>query len=91
VEARYALLIMSGFFGHIDAAPLFYGLLLAIGVLSMLHKLLSLDWVALIVEAGVFYVVFSFHKGSMTGGMAAAICALIIGTVFRRFSRWVRR
>lgn len=82
---------MSGFFGHIDAAPLFYGLLLAIGVLSMLHKLLVLDWLALSVEGLVFYVVFSMHKGTMTGGFSAAICALIIGFVFRRFVRMHRR
>ena len=82
---------MSGFFGHIDAAPLFYGLLLAIGMLSLLRKLLVLDLVALAVELGVFYIVFSMHKGTMTGGFAAAIAALIVGLVFKRFVRWTTR
>jgi len=79
---------MSGFFGHMDAAPLFYGLLLAIGILSMLHKLLKLDWLTLGVEVTVFYIVFSMHKGTLTGGLSAAICALIVGFVFKRFVRW---
>lgn len=81
---------MSGFFGHVDAAPLFYGLLLAIGVLSMLNKLLSFDWLTLAIELITFYVVFSMHKGTLTGGMSAAICALIVGLVFKRFVRWKR-
>lgn len=79
---------MNGFFGHIDAAPLFYGLLLAIGIFSMLRKLLALDWLTLTVEVLVFYVVFSMHKGTLTGGMSAAICALIVGLLFKHFVRW---
>ena len=79
---------MNGFFGHIDAAPLFYGLILAFGIFSMLRKLLVLDFVALAVELGVFWVVFSMHKGTMTGGLSAAVCALIVGLFFKRFLRW---
>jgi hypothetical protein len=79
---------MGAFFGHIDAAPLFYGLLLAIGIFSMLRKLLMLDIATLAVEVFVFYVVFSMHKGTLTGGMSAAICALIVGLFFKRFVRW---
>ena len=79
---------MNAFFGHIDAAPIFYGVLLAIGVLSMLRKLLQFDWVTLGIELFVFYVVFSMHKGTMTGGFAAAICALIVGLTFKLVVRW---
>lgn len=82
--------LVSGFFGHVDAAPLFYGLLLAIGILSMLNKLLSADWLTLAVEVIVFWIVFSMHKGTLTGGMSAAICALIVGLVFKRFVRFKR-
>ena len=83
-----SVLNMSGFFGHIDAAPLFYGLLLAIGIFSMLKKLLTFDWLTLTIEVIVFYVVFSMHKGTLTGGMSAAICALIVGLLFKTFVRW---
>lgn len=81
---------MNGFFGHIDAAPLFYGVLLAVGIFSMLRKLLKFDLVALAVEVFVFYVVFSMHKGTLTGGMSAAICALIVGLAFKLVVRWSR-
>ena len=81
---------MNGFFGHIDAAPLFYGLILAIGIFSMMRKFLVLDIIGLIVEVGVFWIVFSMHKGTMTGGMSAAICALIVGLFFKRFVRWTK-
>jgi len=79
---------MGAFFGHIDAAPLFYGVLLAVGIFSMLRKILKLDLAALAVEVIVFYVVFSMHKGTLTGGMSAAICALIVGMFFKLFVRW---
>lgn len=79
---------MNGFFGHIDAAPLFYGVLLAVGIFSMLRKLLLLDFLTLGIEIFVFYVVFQMHKGTLTGGMSAAICALIVGLCFKRFVRW---
>lgn len=79
---------MFAAFSHIDAAPLFYGVLLAIGVLSMLHKVKTSQFLVLGVEIIVFYVVFSMHKGTLTGGMSAAICALIVGLVFKRFMRW---
>lgn len=82
---------MNMFLGHIDAAPLFYGLLLAIGIFSMLHKLLTFDLVTLAVELSVFFVVFSMHKGTLTGGMSAAVCALIVGLLFKFFVRRHRK
>lgn len=78
---------MLAAFSHIDAAPLFYGVLLAIGVFSMLHKVKTSQWLTLAVEIFTFYVVFSMHKGTLTGGMSAAICALIVGLAFKRFMR----
>lgn len=79
---------MGAFFGHIDAAPLFYGVLLAVGIFSMLRKMLTFDFFTLAVEVVVFYVVFSMHKGTLTGGMSAAICALIVGLFFKMFIKW---
>lgn len=73
---------------HIDMAPLFYGAILAVGVLNLLHKLRTAQFLVLAVECAVFYIVFSMHRGTLTGGMAAAIAALIVGLVLKRFMRW---
>lgn len=81
---------MNGFFGHVDAAPLFYGVLLAIGIFSMIRKLIRFDLMTLAVEVVVFYIVFSMHKGTLTGGLSAAICALIVGLMFKLVVRWSR-
>ena len=79
---------MLAAFSHIDAGPLFYGLLLALGIFSMLHKVRTYQWLVLAVEIATFYVVFSMHKGTLTGGMSAAVCALIVGLAFKRFMRF---
>ncbi len=79
---------MNGFFGHIDAAPLFYGMVLALGIFSMLYKFVRGQWLTLIVELSVFAIVFSMHKGTLTGGLSAAICALLVGLMFKRVVRW---
>ena len=84
------VLTMNAFLSHIDMAPLFYGVILAIGIFSMLHKLLTMQLGVLAVEVITFYVVFSMHAGTLTGGMSAAICALIVGLAFKSFMR-VRR
>ncbi len=72
---------------HIDMAPLFYGVILAIGIFSMLHKLRRGQIFTLAVELIVFFTVFSMHKGTLTGGMSAAIASLIVGLGIKRFLR----
>jgi len=67
---------------------LFYGVILAIGIFSMLRKLMRFELLTFTVEVAVFYIVFSMHKGTLTGGMSAAVCALIVGLLFKRFVRW---
>lgn len=77
--------------GHIDAGPLIYGIVLALGVYSILYKMRRLMIVPLIAELATFVTVFSLHKGTMTGGMSAAIASLIVGLTITAFWRATRR
>ena len=67
---------------HVDLMPLAYGLIIFIGLWSMWAKLINGKFVALTIEVVVFSLVFSLHGGTMAGGFAAAIAALLAGTVF---------
>jgi len=70
--------------GHIDMMPLFYGLIMFVGIWSMWHKLKNGYIASLAGEVAVFTLVFVLHGGSMSGGFAAMIAALIAGlTIFR--------
>lgn len=71
--------------GHIDFAPLFYGVIMFLGIWSMYHKLVTFRLVAFATEVGVFSLVFWLHGGTMAGGFAAMIAALIAGAVLPRF------
>lgn len=73
--------------GHIDVAPILYGVIIFLGIWSMWHKLRTGKILAFCVEIGVFWLVFAMHGGSMTGGMAAAVAALIAGTILPRTLR----
>jgi hypothetical protein len=73
--------------GHLDIAPLVYGLVVFIGLSIMWWKLTTGRWLSLAIDIGVFYLVFSMHGGSMTGGMAAAVAALLAGIFFPLFMR----
>lgn len=70
--------------GHIDMMPLFYGIIMFLGLWSMWHKLKTYNIVGFILEVGVFTIVFMLHGGSMTGGMSAMIAALLFGSFFGR-------
>jgi len=70
--------------GHVDMAPLLYGVLMFLGLWSMYHKLRTSNYFGFAIEAGVFTLVFTLHGGSMTGGMSAMICALLFGSFFGR-------
>ncbi len=73
--------------GHIDMMPLFYGVIMFIGIWSMWHKLTRGHFGSFAGEVGVFVLVFTLHGGSMAGGFAAMIAALIAGnTLFRQRS-----
>lgn len=72
---------------HLDLMPLLYGVVIFIGIASMFSKLISGRIFALIIEVGVFWLVFSLHGGTMTGGFAAAIAALLAGFILPRMGR----
>lgn len=72
---------------HIDLSPLFYGVIMFLGVWSMWHKLVNGRLKAFIIEVGVFTLVFVLHGGTMGGGFAAMIAALIAGATLGRSRR----
>ncbi|WP_018609518.1 hypothetical protein [Uliginosibacterium gangwonense] len=74
---------MLTFLSHLDLMPLLYGIIIFLGLWSMWHKLRTLRLVSFCVEAGVFWLVFSLHGGTMAGGFAATVAALLAGRIFR--------
>lgn len=75
---------LSAILGHMDLMPLFYGVLMFFGIWSMYHKLVNGHWLRLFIESGVFTFVFLLHGGTMTGGFAAMIAALLAGLILGR-------
>lgn len=67
--------------GHFDVGPLIYGIVIFIGLYSMWWKLTHGHWLAFLVELVVFILVFKLHGGTMAGGFAATVAALIAGVV----------
>lgn len=75
---------MGALFAHMDLMPLVYGFIMFLGIWSMYHKMMSGQLFGFMVEAGIFSLVFWLHGGSMNGGFAAMIAALIAGQVLPR-------
>jgi hypothetical protein len=73
---------MNVLLSHMDLAPILYGIVMFIGLAVMLAKLIKGAWLSLIIDITVFALVFKLHGGSMTGGFAAMICALLAGLIF---------
>ncbi len=69
---------------HIDIMPVVYGLIIFLGLLSMFSKLIAGRIFGFIIEVTVFFVVFKLHGGTMAGGFAATIAALLAGFFFPR-------
>lgn len=74
------------FIPHLNVMPLMYGLVIFLGLWSMWHKLVNGKFIAFAIEIGVFFLVFSLHGGTMAGGFAAAIAALLAGLIFPRMA-----
>ncbi len=70
---------MNVLLGHFDFVPLIYGILMFIGIAVMWSKLMSGSWLSLMIDIGVFTLVFRLHGGTMAGGFAAMIAALLAG------------
>jgi hypothetical protein len=75
------------FIPHLDVMPLVYGIVIFLGLFSMWSKLVKRHFIAFIIEVTVFWLVFSLHGGTMAGGFAAAIAALLAGFFFPRMLR----
>lgn len=73
---------MNLLLAHIDIMPIVYGLLIFVGIAITFHKLLSGQFVALVIDVFIFWLVFNLHGHSMTGGFAAVIAAMAAGIIF---------
>lgn len=77
---------------HGSMEPIIYGLVIFLGLLSMVWKVKTGQYLAFFIEVFVFWLVFKLHGGhSMTGGFAATIASLLSGLtiplLFRKKSR----
>lgn len=73
-----------------NAEPVVYGVVILIGIATLWYKLVRGRIGSFLTEAGVFWLVFSLHGGTMTGGMAAAVAALLAGFVLPTIT-WLAR
>lgn len=65
---------------HIDTLPLIYGVVIFLGLMSMVWKLKTGQYLAFVAEVATFWLIFKLHGGhSMTGGFAATIASLLSG------------
>ena len=70
---------------HGSLEPLLYGGLIFLGLTSLWWKFKTGRWLGLAVEVCVFWLVFSLHGGTVTGGMAATVAALLSGIAIQLF------
>lgn len=73
---------MNAFLAHLDIMPLFYGVIMFIGLAYMWHKLLHGQVVSVGLDMFVFWLVFAMHGHSMAGGFAAMIAAALSSLFF---------
>jgi len=73
---------MNVFLAHIDFMPLFYGVVMFLGIAYMYHKLLNGQLISVGMDIFVFWLVFSLHGGSMAGGFSAMIAAALSSMFF---------
>lgn len=78
---------MNLLLSHLGLEPLVYGVIIFIGLAVMWVKAVTGMWISLIIDVFVFWLVFSLHGGTMSGGMAAATAALLAGIFFPLFVR----
>lgn len=64
---------------HGSMEPIIYGLVIFLGLLSMVWKLKTHKFLAFGAEVFTFWLVFTLHGHSMTGGFAATIASLLMG------------
>lgn len=76
---------------HSSLEPLLYGFVIFLGIASMWWKLTHGRFLAALIEISVFILVFKLHGGTMTGGFAATVAALIAGIVLPCMLPWRRK
>ncbi len=69
---------------HLDIAPVIYGIAVFLGLYITVWKLSHGKWLSTACDVAVFYIVFSMHNHSTTGGLVAAIAAALAGLFFPR-------
>lgn len=67
---------------HTSLEPLLYGVVIFLGLWSMVYKIKRKKYFAFTTEVFVFVLVFKLHGGTMNGGFAATVAALLAGLVF---------
>ncbi len=72
---------------HSSMEPLLYGVIIFLGIASMWYKITTRRWLAATIEITVFILVFKLHGGSMNGGFAATVAALLAGLILPLFVR----
>ena len=70
---------------HGSFEPIIYGVIIFFGLWSMFHKATHGKYLAFVIEVAVFILVFKLHGGTMAGGFAATVAALLAGLVFPLF------
>lgn len=78
---------MNVFLQHLNMDALFYGLVIFMGLFSIFIKARWGMWLSLAIEVTVFVLVFKLHGGTMAGGFAATVAALLAGIIFPLFLR----
>lgn len=78
---------MNMLLSHLGLEPLLYGILIFLGLVVWAIKVQAQMWFSLAIDLGVFWLVFSLHGGTMTGGMAATVAALLSGIFLPLFIR----
>ena len=66
---------------HGSLEPLIYGVVIFLGLYSMWYKISRGKFFAFVIEVFVFVLVFRLHGGTMVGGFAATIAALLSGLI----------
>ena len=70
---------------HGSFEPIIYGLVIFAGLFSMWYKITHKHLLSFTVELMIFIIVFKLHGGTMAGGFAATIAALLAGLIFPLF------
>lgn len=82
---------MNVLLAHLNLEPIFYGFIVAVGLLVVAYHVFTFKIGAVIVDIAVFVLVFWMHGGTLTGGMAAAVAALICGVLVPAFIKRMSR